>query len=163
MRSAFGTLLTVTALALAVGCGKKDSTTGGGGGGGTGVSGANAPPEGAYVMTGAEAMGEKMDEMVTKMPEAERTIKFSGDKMTVMENKKEKTMTVKFDPSKTPAHITTTESEKGKTETTYGIYKTEGDTLTICMVQDGKGEEDRPKEFKTSKDSKAMIMTLKKK
>ena len=51
------------------------------------------------------------------------------------------------------------EDAGGKGETTVGIYKVEGDTLTICMVESDK-EADRPKEFKTSKDSKAMILTL---
>ena len=48
----------------------------------------------------------------------------------------------------------------GKAETTYGIYKLEGETLTICGEIEGKLE-DRPKEFKSG--AKNVIMTLKKK
>ena len=45
-----------------------------------------------------------------------------------------------------------------------GIFKLEGDTLTICMAEAENGkEDDRPKEFKTSKDGKAVMMKLKKK
>ena len=50
----------------------------------------------------------------------------------------------------------------GKSETIYGIYKIEGDTLTICFNESEKPE-DRPKEFKTSKDDRARLLTLKRK
>ena len=41
------------------------------------------------------------------------------------------------------------------------IYKIEGDILTICAVP-STNPADRPKEFKTAPDSKALILTLKK-
>jgi uncharacterized protein (TIGR03067 family) len=155
MRSTFGMLLMGVVLALSVGCGKKDPT-------GSGSNSAVATPEGAYVITGMEMKGEKMPaELFSKSDESERTIKFSGDKLTSTKRKKEETITVKYDTTKSPPHITTIESKPdGKTETMYGIYKIEGDTLTICARDNGNGETDRPKEFKTSKDSEAMIMTL---
>jgi uncharacterized protein (TIGR03067 family) len=157
MRSVFGILLAGAVLALTVGCGKKDPTNSGGGG--------TSTPEGTYVITGMEVKGEKMPaEFFEKAAEAERIIKFSGDKLIATKRDKEESLAVKYDTTKSPPHITTTETKpNGKTETMYGIYKIEGDTLTICAVDDGKGEEDRPKEFKTTKDSEAMIMTLTKK
>jgi len=42
----------------------------------------------------------------------------------------------------------------------FGIYKVDGDKLIICFIQSDK-KDDRPKEFKTTADSKAMLMTLK--
>ena len=44
----------------------------------------------------------------------------------------------------------------------YGIFKVEGDKLTICMIESDKAA-DRPKEFKTSKEGKAISMILEKK
>lgn len=123
------------------------------------------PPklDGTYVIVNLEQKGEKIPaDLIDKIPEADRTLILKGDMLIPPKMGKDDKITLKLDPSKTPAHITTTETKAGgKTETSYGIYKTEGDMLIICMVDNGK-EEDRPKEFKTSKDSKAMLMTLKK-
>lgn len=120
--------------------------------------------DGTYLIVGLEVNGDKLSaELFDKSPEADRTIVIKGDKLIASKGGKDDTITFKLDPTKTPAHITTTETKPdGKTETSYGIYKVEGDTLVICIIDNGK-EADRPKEFKTSKDSKAMILTLKKK
>jgi uncharacterized protein (TIGR03067 family) len=162
MRAFFGLGLAVAVLALTTGCNKNASTTGGSGGpGGTGFS---TQPEGTFVIVGMEMGGEPMPaEAFAKSPEADRTIKIGGGKMTATKGGKEDSMAITFDPSKKPAHVTTTETKPdGKTETSHGIYKMEGDTLVICMAEGGK-EEDRPKEFKTTKGGKEMLMTLKKK
>jgi hypothetical protein len=42
----------------------------------------------------------------------------------------------------------------------YGIYRLEGDTLTVCLAEPNA---ERPKEFKTSEESKTTMLTLKKK
>jgi len=123
------------------------------------------PPklDGSYLIVALEMGGEKLPaDLIDKAPEADRTISIKGDKLIANKSGKEDSITIKLDPSKTPAQITTTENKNGKTETSYGIYKLDGDTLVICMVEGGK-EADRPKEFKTSKESKAILMTLKKK
>jgi uncharacterized protein (TIGR03067 family) len=119
--------------------------------------------DGKYLLVGIEINGEKLPaEFFDKTPEADRTVVIKDDKLLVTRGKKEQSITLKLDPSKKPAHITTTETKDGKTETMIGIYKLEGDTLTICGVDNGK-DEDRPREFKTEKGSKVMMLTLKKK
>ena len=162
MRAFFGLGLAVAVLMLAVGCSKKDSTTGGGGGGRGG--GGGVPPDGTYVIVALERSGAPAPaEKFTKESEHERTIRIAGDKLIATKGGKDDSVAVKWDPSQNPGHVTVTEIKpNGKTETTYGIYKMEGDNLIVCMVVSDK-EEDRPKEFKTSKDSKATLMTLKKK
>jgi uncharacterized protein (TIGR03067 family) len=155
MRSLFAVLLAAGALSLANGCGKKDTAKGG-----------YPTPEGTYLITSVEAEGEPLpEEFFSKAPEPERTIRFSGNKMTATKGGKDDVIDVAYDTSKSPAHLTTTEKKpSGQTEKTYGIYKIEGDTLTICVTKGRESkEEDRPKEFKTAKGGKEFLMTLKKK
>ena len=155
MRLAMGIVLCGSVLALATGCGKSGGTT------------APAAPslniEGNYLIVGMEMFGEKLpDELVVKGPEAERTIKISGDKMIAIKGGKEDPATYKLDASKTPATIDMVGTKgSGKEEKMFGIVKLEGDTLTLCLAESEKAE-DRPKEFKTTKEAKSMIMTLKK-
>jgi uncharacterized protein (TIGR03067 family) len=118
--------------------------------------------DGTYVMVAIEMKGEKIpDETLKKLPEEDRTITIKGDKLIRMGKNKEP-IELKIDASKTPAEIDTKETKGDKPEMSYGIYKLEGDTLTICLVEDGKAA-DRPKEFKTMKDSKLVMLILKKK
>ena len=149
MRAIFGLGLAAAALALTAGCSKKESNV-------------SVPPDGTYIIVGAEQNGKAAPpETFDAKSEADRTIRIAGDKMLPKEGSDDP-LTVKWDSSKNPGQITATATKPGgKTETMYGIYKFEGDTLTICMTE-GK-EEDRPKEFKTAPGSKTMMMTLKKK
>ena len=128
-----------------------------------GLAGCNKAPklDGTYVLVGLEAGGDKMDELITQGPEADRTVTIAGDKMISKKDGKDDTVTFKLDTSKSPPHIDLFEAGE-KDDTAYGIYKLEGDTLTICFAESNKPE-DRPKEFKTTKDNNAIIMTLKKK
>jgi len=121
------------------------------------------PLDGSYVVVAIEKGGEKIPREKLKDPaEENQTIVIKGNKLIPTKNSTREPLELKLDPSKTPAEIDTKETKGDNPETSYGIYKLEGDTLIICIVQDCKPS-DRPKEFKTSKDSKAILLTLKKK
>ena len=157
MRRVAGLCMAAAVLALAAGCGKKGSDTSGGGGGTSGI-------EGTYVVVGMEFDGEPMPEAALgKKSEGERTMQITKDQMITTKGGKEDPATYKLDTSKTPHEIDMTSKHEGKEEKMYGIYKVDGDKLTLCIAMSDKAA-DRPKEFKT-KDSKTitMMMTLKKK
>jgi uncharacterized protein (TIGR03067 family) len=97
---------------------------------------------------------------MVKETEKDHIYRFEGNKMIPPKGTIEGAATTQCDPSKNPAEITISKTEEsGKTNTSYGIYKLEGDTLTICMIK-SENPADRPREFKTSKESRAMILVL---
>ncbi len=151
MRRVAGLCMTVAVLALTVGSvtGREDK---------------KPSLEGTYVIIGLEVGGKALPEAdIAKTAEADRTIKITADKMVANRAGKEDSTSYKIDASKTPHEIDTIgKSPDGKAETSYGIYKIDGDKLIICVVDSEKAT-DRPKEFKTTADGKAMLMTLKKK
>jgi uncharacterized protein (TIGR03067 family) len=141
-----------TTLLWITGCGKKES-----------VSNGNAVPigdsrlEGIYTLVATEMGGVSTQEY-----EKDRNYEFSGNKMISPKGKKEEAATINCDPAQTPAEITITKTEaSGKIDTFFGIYKLENGTLTLCMIK-SDNPIDRPKEFKTNKDSKAIILVMKK-
>jgi uncharacterized protein (TIGR03067 family) len=116
--------------------------------------------EGTWIIVGMEVGGKALPEdLVAKSPEAERTIKITADKMIATKNGKEDPATYKLDTSKTPHEIDLVgKDSKGKEEKLSGIFKVDGDKLTLCVAQG-----DRPKEFKTTEKGQSMIMILQKK
>ncbi len=149
-------LASLTAL-TAVGCkNKSDATNAGGGGGGI---------EGIYLTTDLEWGGDKAPPEMIGKTDAERTVTITKDTITMkgMNGGKDKPAKYKLDASKSPGEIELTFTDlDGKPEPTFGIYKLEGDTLTIVIApgQEAKG---RPKEFKTKPKSLEMMLVLKKK
>jgi uncharacterized protein (TIGR03067 family) len=68
--------------------------------------------------------------------------------------------TITVNPSKKPRTIDNahdTGAQKGKKQ--YGIYKLDGDKLTVCMTRAGSTPSDRPTEF-TSKDSTNVVFVF---
>jgi len=94
-----------------------------------------------------------------KAPEAalqDMTVTFTADgKMTTKRGEQEETSTFKLDPSKKIKEIDGTNAQ-GKTAN--GIYKLEGDSLTICFA---RAAGDRPTEFASPDGTKIVLTVLK--
>jgi uncharacterized protein (TIGR03067 family) len=65
--------------------------------------------------------------------------------------------TFKIDASKNPKTIDMTIATGKTARRQLGIYKIEGDTLTICQTA-GRGDEGRPKEFQC--DHKGLVLIV---
>jgi uncharacterized protein (TIGR03067 family) len=89
-----------------------------------------------------------------------RFMAIKGEKATFLYKDKERgTGSLKIDPSKSPAHIDFTyEDGPAKGKTLKGIYKFEGDTLTVCYGGFGK---DRPSEFASKAGSESILAVQK--
>jgi uncharacterized protein (TIGR03067 family) len=69
---------------------------------------------------------------------------------------------IKLDPAQSPKAIDLrimSGDDKGKTQ--LGIYKLDGDTLTVCLAK--AGDKDRPKEFATKQGSGVLRIVFKRK
>ncbi|HEX3147167.1 MAG TPA: TIGR03067 domain-containing protein [Gemmataceae bacterium] len=81
------------------------------------------------------------------------TLIFKGDEITPSDNPKD-VAKIKVDPSKKPAQIDLTDKAN---KTMPGIYELNGDELKICFAE----SETRPTEFASPKDSKQVLIVLK--
>ena len=106
---------------------------------------------GTWTVESCEVWGEKVPE--EKFKETKFTFA-PGGKWNRKGDKQEEG-TCKLDPAKKPKEITLTTDERG---TELGIYKLDGDTLTICLEANGN---ERPTEFASKAGSMANLIFLK--
>jgi uncharacterized protein (TIGR03067 family) len=109
--------------------------------------------QGAWQCTSMEEGGQKAPDDKAK----EIKIVFGADgKVTVNTPKREIKGTYQLDATKKVKEITLkAEGEKAL----QGIYKLDGDDLTICAVEDGQG--DRPTEFASKAGTKIGLLVFK--
>lgn len=80
-------------------------------------------------------------------------------KLTVTEgDKKPETGTYKVDAKADPPRVDLIPGAGSKDPTLYGVYKVDGDTLTIAVADK---ESDRPTKLEPSKEAKAMVLVFK--
>jgi uncharacterized protein (TIGR03067 family) len=109
-----------------------------------------------------EMGGDAMPEEFLKGKNAENNFRITATQIIATKRGKDDPADYKIDTSKTPHEIDLTSKEDGKDEKMYGIFKLEGDKLTLCLKETDKAG-DRPKDFKTTKEGREMIMILKRK
>jgi uncharacterized protein (TIGR03067 family) len=84
----------------------------------------------------------------------------SGDKMKALDGKDVMDeYSFRLDPAaKPPAIDMTILAGESKDKTLVGIYRLEGDTLTVCVSEPGK--RDRPKEFRTTEKESHLLLVF---
>jgi uncharacterized protein (TIGR03067 family) len=85
------------------------------------------------------------------------TVTIEGNKFTVKRgNEVAQTGTLTFNTSKAlKTFDATVTAGEGKGSVMLGIYKIDGDTMTVCMNYSGK---ERPTEFKTAERSESVLV-----
>jgi RNA polymerase sigma factor (sigma-70 family) len=111
--------------------------------------------QGTWVPVSVVTGGRKASEQEIKDKNFEMV--FSGDKVTIPAKGEMKEVTYKLDPSKKPKHIDFLVAED---KAAKGIYLLQGDTLKVCVSEEG---DERPTELESKEGSKILLMELKKK
>jgi uncharacterized protein (TIGR03067 family) len=113
--------------------------------------------QGTWTLDSVELNGMKVDADTVKKHGITMIVK--EDKFTLKLRRGDLEGTLKLDATKKPrAYDAKATDPEGKTHESVGIYKIEGDTLTVCYVATGK---DRPTEFKADAGSEAGVQVFK--
>ena len=108
--------------------------------------------QGEWTMVSMETRGVKSTDEQIKG----HTLTVKGDRWTFKPgNGSASTATVKLDPSKNPKLIDLLFDAPRRKVPSWGIYKLEGDTMTLCRT---KGKNPRPGEFKTTADAGLLVV-----
>jgi uncharacterized protein (TIGR03067 family) len=112
-----------------------------------------APLQGSWKVESAKHGGEEMPaDMRGKI-----VLEFKGNKVIAHEEgRPEDPADFSIDSSKSPK-IITVKPQKNNSKEMVGIYKLDGESLTICMSEGG----DRPTTFDSPQGSKIMLIVLK--
>jgi uncharacterized protein (TIGR03067 family) len=103
--------------------------------------------QGEWTLVSTEVRGKKRPD--TENAVSKLTISENQWVVTYRDFRSNARATIEIDPSKDPKTIDLT--LRGEEEPARGIYKLEGDTLTVCYNATVGGE--RPKEFKTTQET----------
>jgi len=130
---------------------------------GVGAPGVKDPPKKEESIIG-EWVGESMVRggKVRPVPEGGITFKFTAEgKLIVNEGGRgeREVGTFKVDSKKNPAELDLTPPPEKSDKPVLGIYKLDGDTLTICVSDDDGAV--RPNKFESPDGTRIMLMTLK--
>jgi RNA polymerase sigma-70 factor (ECF subfamily) len=106
---------------------------------------------GTWALVSIAEGGEKAPE--AKIRGAQVTFTADG-KMTVKQGEQEQEFTYKLSPAQKPKEFSGTNAQG---RTVLGIYKLDGDTLTVCYDRGG----DRPAEFASNEGTKVVLEVLK--
>jgi uncharacterized protein (TIGR03067 family) len=109
---------------------------------------------GTWNFASGENNGEPANDEIKTMK-----MTFTGDGVTLVVKDVPREGKYKLDPSKKPKEVTMTTTEGEKTTEHRGIYELEGDTLKMCFPTGANT--DLPKEFSGKKDTKQMLLVLK--
>ena len=109
--------------------------------------------QGEWLMESREMRGQKTRDEIVK----QFTLTIQGNQWIVNSTDPQASLartTIQVDPTNNPKSIDLTMEGK---EVALGIYKLEGDTLTLCR-NTATGDVERPTEFKTSADGGMLIV-----
>jgi uncharacterized protein (TIGR03067 family) len=106
--------------------------------------------QGDWMMVSSETSGKKAPDNIVKIS----SVSIKGDQWLAKLGGRETKFTIKVDPTKSPRTIDFTGPSSTGEVTSPGVYKLEGDSLTVCIAGRGK---DRPKEFKSEDGSMLLV------